>query len=115
MERWALVSILPETLRNYFEDVVVALIQRPVENRGKILQKMAGKPVRNEEIAQQEAEFVRNLVRNTIHPDLLRMVHNPKKVPIFAIDIEIQFDERGRIEGVPAGIDLVIPPNKPDP
>lgn len=81
MERWALASLLPETLRSYFEDVVVALIQRPVENRGKWMKEMAGKRVRNEEIVQKESEFVRNLVRNTIHPDLLRMVF--KKLGLF--------------------------------
>ena len=65
---------LPETLRHYFEDVVVAFLQRPVENRSKLIEEKEGTTLRNEDIYIKESEFVRNLVRNVIHPDLIRMV-----------------------------------------
>ena len=73
MERWSLATFLPETLRHYFEDVVVAFLQRPVENRSKLIEEK-GATVRNEDIYIKETEFVRNLVRTVIHPDLIRMV-----------------------------------------
>lgn len=65
---------LPETLRHYFEDVVVAFLQRPVENRSKLIEEKEGTTLRNEDIYIKESEFVRNLVRTVIHPDLIRMV-----------------------------------------